>query len=144
MVRLSSPVAAQIGRLATPPIEAFGGELAGKAKDFYREVCRLMPWTVNNYRLEELTNPAQLRRNVAQLFRKYQTVKDPKVVDLLIYQGREILESVSLQHMQRHHLVSMYIEEPEKERTAEAERKQSPRSDFLKAFYGGKSAITAL
>jgi hypothetical protein len=38
MVRLSSPVAAQIGRLATPPIEAFGGELAGKAKDFYREV----------------------------------------------------------------------------------------------------------
>jgi hypothetical protein len=38
----------------------------------------------------------------------------------------------------------MYIEEPEKERTAEAERKQSPRSDFLKAFYGGKSAITAL
>jgi hypothetical protein len=38
MVRISSPLAAQIGRLATPPAEAFGGELAGKAKEFYREV----------------------------------------------------------------------------------------------------------
>lgn len=37
MVRPTCAVAAQIGRLATPAADAIGGELGGKAKDFYRE-----------------------------------------------------------------------------------------------------------
>lgn len=43
------------------------------------QVCRLVPWAISNYRLEDLTTVSELRKNVSKLFRKYETLKDPKV-----------------------------------------------------------------
>jgi hypothetical protein len=51
-----------------------------------------LPWILKNYQLQELTTTAGLRRNVASLFRKYNDVQRPEVVDLLVYKGREELE----------------------------------------------------
>lgn len=73
------------------------------------KVCRFVPWIVKNYRLDELTTSSELRANVAALFKQRGAIGDPRVVDILIYKGREELESIALQHKQRHHLISDYV-----------------------------------
>ena len=62
------------------------------------QVCRWVPWTVRNYKLEELTDVPTLRSNLAFMFRQSAHLKDPRVVDILIYKGREELE-VGLWHI---------------------------------------------
>ena len=101
------------------------------------QVCRFVPWAVKNYRLEDMTTPAELRRNVAALFKARPPVADPRVVDVLIYKGREELESIVLQHKQRHHLVGEYVLGPRAMRKASrvaAEGVAGGRSAFLDAF----------
>lgn len=49
------------------------------------QVSRLVPWAIRNYRLEELTTISELRKNLSHLFRKYETVKDPKVCVLSVF-----------------------------------------------------------
>lgn len=39
------------------------------------QVCRCLPWVVDNYRLDELTTVPELRRNLAGMFRKYTDVQ---------------------------------------------------------------------
>ena len=82
------------------------------------QVCRLLPWTVNNYKLNELITVKELRSNVHALFRQNCHVTNPgvrppasllsnwrlillpvqrlvilnQVIDMLIYKGREELE----------------------------------------------------
>ena len=102
------------------------------------QVCRFVPWTVKNYRLEELTTPTELRANVASLFKARDAVADPRVVDILIYKGREELESVALQHKQRHHLITEYVIGPRESRKAAAGAAAGVgggESAFLAAFY---------
>ena len=45
--------------------------------------------------MDELTTASALRSNIALLFRQHANLKDPKVVDILIYKGREELEASS-------------------------------------------------
>lgn len=85
---------------------------------------------VKTYKLEELTSAPELRRNLAKLFRKNEGVQNDKVVDLLVYKGREELEMVLLNHKQRHHLLASYLHNP-----ALREEKASGTSAFLDAFY---------
>ena len=106
------------------------------------QVCRFVPWAVKNYRLDELTTPAELRSHIAALFRARGASlgpgADPRVTDLLIYKGREELESVVLQHKQRHHLIGDYITGPRAAQDAAASRSGGAGagdSDFLRAFY---------
>jgi NADH dehydrogenase (ubiquinone) 1 alpha subcomplex subunit 6 len=108
-----------------------------------------VPWAVKNYRLDELTTPAELRSHVAALFRARGGAAaaasrpgggaiDPRVVDLLIYKGREELESVVLQHKQRHHLIGEYITAPRAARAAARAGEAAAGaadSAFLRAFY---------
>ncbi|KAL6784531.1 NUOB14 [Auxenochlorella protothecoides x Auxenochlorella symbiontica] len=104
----------------------------GKSTLFFREVCRTLPWIVHNYKLEELTTVSQLRRNVNQLFRRFEEVKTPEAVDLLIYKGREELEMIIMQHKQRHHLIDKYVGLPA---TTEPKPKPDNLSPFLAQFY---------
>lgn len=41
------------------------------------QVCRCLPWVVDNYRLDELTTVPELRSNLAAMFRKYTDVQVP-------------------------------------------------------------------
>jgi NADH dehydrogenase (ubiquinone) 1 alpha subcomplex subunit 6 len=62
------------------------------------QVCRWVPWTIKNYKLDELTNGNALRSNLSFMFKQYSHITNPRVVDVLIYKGREELEvSLSLQ-----------------------------------------------
>ncbi|KAL3144116.1 hypothetical protein ABBQ32_003907 [Trebouxia sp. C0010 RCD-2024] len=132
MVRATASLAAKIGKgLATPA--APSTTTAGKSKDFFREVCRILPWVVSNYKLDELITVRELRRNIAQQFQQHAKVTSPQVVDILIYKGREELEMVALQHKQRHHLVQQYITIPAEQKT-EAVR-AAAISPFMDRFY---------
>ena len=103
----------------------------------HQQICRFVPWAVKNYRLEDMTTPAELRGNVAALFKARPPIADPRVVDVLIYKGREELESIVLQHKQRHHLVGEYVLGPRAARKAArvaAAGVAGGRSAFLDAF----------
>lgn len=43
------------------------------------QVCRLLPWTVNNYKLNELITVKELRSNVHALFKQNAHVTNPGV-----------------------------------------------------------------
>ena len=43
------------------------------------QVSRLLPWTIKNYKLDEIVTLGDLRRNVSLLFRQHANVTDPKV-----------------------------------------------------------------
>ncbi len=43
------------------------------------QVCRILPWTVSNYKLDELITVRDLRRNVAEQFQKHAKVTNPQV-----------------------------------------------------------------
>ena len=43
------------------------------------QVCRLLPWTVDNYKLNELITVRELRSNVHALFRQNSQVTNPGV-----------------------------------------------------------------
>lgn len=107
MVRATASLAAKIGKgLATPA--APSTTTAGKSKDFFREVpqicagfcqswcpdtciivfaisactlqvCRILPWTVSNYKLDELITVRELRRNIAEQFQQHSKVTSPQV-----------------------------------------------------------------
>lgn len=132
-MRPSPSLLAQIGRLATPA-EA-SQVVHGKAQDFFREVCRVLPWVVSNYKLDELSSVRELRRNIALLFRKHSHVTAPGVVDILIYKGREELEMVVLQHKQRHHIITDYVNAPKQLIQDEKRRNREALSPFMERFY---------
>ncbi|KAL3144868.1 hypothetical protein ABBQ38_001968 [Trebouxia sp. C0009 RCD-2024] len=143
MVRATASLAAKIGKgLATPA--APSTTTVGKSKDFFREVCRILPWVVSNYKLDELIGVRELRRNIAQQFQQHAKVTSPQVivhpsgtvcslvskytqyspmqvVDILIYKGREELE------------VQQYITIPAEQKT-EAIR-AAAISPFMDRFY---------
>ena len=44
-----------------------------------QQCCRLLPWTVRNYKLDEVSSVGELRRNVGLLFRQHAHITDPRV-----------------------------------------------------------------
>ena len=44
------------------------------------QVCRIAPWTVTNYKLDELITARDLRRNIAEQFQKHAKVNNPAVM----------------------------------------------------------------
>ncbi|KAI8114243.1 hypothetical protein M9434_002369 [Picochlorum sp. BPE23] len=104
-----------------------------KSLEFFREVARCLPTIMRQYKLEELTTMAEMRRNVSDMIRKNSQVRDPSAIDILIYKGREELEMILMNHKQRHHLVSQYVKNPAKDTV----HKETGMSPFLEAFYKG-------
>ena len=94
------------------------------------QVARCLPFVVKQYNLQELTSVAELRHNLGKLFRKYEGVEKPEVVNLLVYKGREELEMILMQHKQRHHIIAEYINNPA------LDKMDKPRtmSPFLEKF----------
>ncbi|KAK9825055.1 hypothetical protein WJX74_004669 [Apatococcus lobatus] len=143
MVRATLLSLARSGQgLYTQPEQHFAKATPNKGRDFFREVCRLLPWTVNNYKLNELITVKELRSNVHALFRQNSHVTNPGVIDVMIYKGREELEMVSLQHKQRHHLITEYVARPQELKRQLASNPQGSRSKFLESFYSGAAGMS--
>ncbi|KAK9868478.1 hypothetical protein WJX84_011878 [Apatococcus fuscideae] len=143
MVRAALVSLAKSGQgLATQSEQQFGRATQNKSRDFFREVCRLLPWTVNNYKLNELITVKELRSNVHALFKQNAHVTNPGVIDVMIYKGREELEMVNLQHKQRHHLITEYVARPQELKRQLASNPQGSRSKFLEGFYTGAAGMS--
>ena len=71
-------------------------------------------------------------------------MKDARVVDMLIFKGREELETYLLRHKQRHHLITEYAEPYQLSLTAKAKSKLAPQSAFLDSFFTTSYSQTTL
>ena len=108
MARPSLQILARAGQgLASPSQQQHGRAIQNKSRDFFREVlrsqtlspklsvairtfctcssrclvqvCRLLPWTVETYKLNELITVRELRSNVHALFRQNSHITNPGV-----------------------------------------------------------------
>jgi hypothetical protein len=60
--------------------------------------------------LEELVTVKEMRAVVKEKFKAYKAVTDERVVDRLIFKGREELEVYLTLHKQRHHAITEYFD----------------------------------
>jgi NADH dehydrogenase (ubiquinone) 1 alpha subcomplex subunit 6 len=97
------------------------------------QICRCLPFIQRIHKVEEVVSLKDLRRIVKEKFLAFKDVKDARVVDMLIFKGREELETYLLMHKQRHHLITEYAEPYQLSLTAKA--KSSPQSEFLESFF---------
>ena len=81
----SSILSAQVG---APVFSADLAEARNRARLFYREVCREVPWLMKTYFLEEVTTIPKLRSQLADVFRKNKS-NDKNVVDVLLFKGNQ-------------------------------------------------------
>lgn len=125
-------------RLAQVAAEATArpGLFGGKARQFYLEVCRCVPFIHRAMRLEELVSAREIRAVIKEKFLQYKDVTDPRVIDMLIFKGREDLEVYLTLHKQRHHAISEYLD-PILKRKTTFPKPPSKNSAFLDDFLQG-------
>ena len=91
-------------------------EAQRRGRDFYRDICREIPWIMDNYSLREVTTETRLRRAVKDLLRanmanieRYPEEKRAGVLDVALLRAREELIAVEAHHYQRHHLITNFV-----------------------------------
>mmetsp|Transcript_43233 Transcript_43233/g.129716 ORF Transcript_43233/g.129716 Transcript_43233/m.129716 type:complete len:138 (+) Transcript_43233:91-504(+) len=115
------------------PAVATSSIFEGKASAFFHEVCRCLPFIHRLHRGEEVISLPTLRRIVKAKILENKDVTDPRVVDMLIFKGREELETYLMLHKNRHHLITEYAEPYEQSLTES--KKPTGNSGFLDSFY---------
>ncbi|GAX76247.1 hypothetical protein CEUSTIGMA_g3691.t1 [Chlamydomonas eustigma] len=125
-------MASKLARTVAGHASSKESQFGGKARDFYHEICRCLPFIHRIHKTEEVVTLAELRRIVKGKFLEYKGVKDPRVVDLLIFKGREELETYLMMHKQRHHLITEYAEPYQLAKTTV--KSTSTNSTFLDSF----------
>jgi len=102
-------------------------------RNLFHEVCRCLPFIQRIHKLDELLTLAELRAVVKSRFLHFKAVQDPRVIELLVFKGREELECFMYMYKQRHHALNEYIEPYNQRRTTAILPTQS--SAFLDSFY---------
>ncbi|KAM3364391.1 hypothetical protein ACQJBY_008534 [Aegilops geniculata] len=116
-----------------PPNSASMAEARHRVFDFFRDACRAIPSIMEIYNLDDVVTPAQLRASISQQIRKNQGVSDPKVIDMLLFNGMEELNNITEHAKQRHHIIGQYVV-GHKGLVQDLEKDQGS-SEFLKKFY---------
>lgn len=123
---LSAPAAAPV------PSKSLA-EAHARARSFFREICRELPWVMENYQLEELCSRPQLRTYIAGEFRKHgEAMSNSQAVDMLLFKGQAEMTSLLAHHTQRHHIITKWIA-PSASATV-TDLSAASRSPFLNAF----------
>ncbi|MEW5302438.1 MAG: hypothetical protein WDW36_005225 [Sanguina aurantia] len=97
------------------------------------KICRCLPFIHRIHNMDEVLSLRDLRAIVKEQFAQYKDVKDPRVVNMLVFKGREELETYLMRHKQRHHAITEYVEPYIKKR--DNIRKLSGTSSFLDTFF---------
>mmetsp|Transcript_9226 Transcript_9226/g.16233 ORF Transcript_9226/g.16233 Transcript_9226/m.16233 type:complete len:136 (-) Transcript_9226:506-913(-) len=121
-------------RLAQTAVSTAKGP-GSAARSFYLEVCRCLPFIQRLHKLDEIASTRELRAMVKSKFKEFENAKDPRVIDLLVFKGREELECYLMMHKQRHHAVTEYIEPYNERGMRLAQKPAAPQSAFLSAFF---------
>ncbi|KAL6884663.1 hypothetical protein ACP4OV_010599 [Aristida adscensionis] len=117
-----------------PPNSASLEEARHRVFDFFKQACRSIPTIMEIYNLEDVVTPAQLRSSIAQQIRRNQGVTNPKVIDMLLFNGMEELNNIVEHAKQRHHVIGQYVI-GEQGLVQDMGSKDQGSSDFLKKFY---------
>lgn len=91
-------------------------------------------------RLEELVSVREIRAVIKEQFLRFKDVRDPRVIDMLIFKGREELEVYLTLHKQRHHAISEYLD-PILIKKNTPPAPPSTNSAFLDSFLKGNYTI---
>ncbi|XP_021762403.1 NADH dehydrogenase [ubiquinone] 1 alpha subcomplex subunit 6-like [Chenopodium quinoa] len=125
---------AAIWRAKVPPNSANLEEARKRVFDFFKLACRALPTVMDIYNLDDVATISQLRSTIASQIRKNSHVRDPKVIDMLIFKGMEELENIVEHSKQRHHMIGQYVV-GHHGLVQELGTKEQGFSPFLKNFY---------
>ncbi|KAG2487588.1 hypothetical protein HYH03_013867 [Edaphochlamys debaryana] len=130
-------MASRLGKAAVEAAQQEKRLFGGAARHFYFEICRCLPFIQRLHKMEEMVSLRELRAIVKDKFKEYKDVKDGRVVDLLIFKGREEIETYLLMHKQRHHVLTEVVEPYyNKQRASKVASTNSPFLDsFLTSNY---------
>ncbi|XP_066306330.1 NADH dehydrogenase [ubiquinone] 1 alpha subcomplex subunit 6-like [Miscanthus floridulus] len=117
-----------------PPNSASLEEARHRVFDFFKLACRSIPTIMEIYNLDDVVTPSQLRSTIAKEIRKNQNVTNPKVIDMLLFNGMEELNNIVEHAKQRHHVIGQYVIGQEG-LVHELGSKDQGNSNFLKKFY---------
>ncbi|GBF92851.1 NADH:ubiquinone oxidoreductase B14 subunit [Raphidocelis subcapitata] len=112
------------------------GLFGGEARKFYYEVCRCVPFIQRAMKLEEVVSVRDMRSVVKEKFKQYKDVKDQRVIDLLIFKGRQELETYLTLHKNRHHAITEYLD-PVIKRNRGHTLPAPQQSSFMDSFLQG-------
>mmetsp|Transcript_5577 Transcript_5577/g.25120 ORF Transcript_5577/g.25120 Transcript_5577/m.25120 type:complete len:145 (-) Transcript_5577:141-575(-) len=112
-------------------------EAKARSKQFFRDVCRQVPWAMREFFLEEVTTTAKFRSQLANEWRRHQT-DDGRVIDVMLFKGSQELVTVLAHHFQRHHLITKYVA-PESNAIVRKSLTGKPQSKFLSSFLDGNA-----
>ncbi|KAJ4980181.1 hypothetical protein NE237_010961 [Protea cynaroides] len=83
--------------------------LHSRETEFAGEACRSIPTIMDIYYLEDVVTKSELRSSVSAEIRKNAHVKDPKVIDMLLFKAAEELGNIVQHAKQRHHIIGQYV-----------------------------------
>jgi NADH dehydrogenase (ubiquinone) 1 alpha subcomplex subunit 6 len=123
--------------VASPSVDY--AEAQRRGRNFYRDICRELPWIMDNYSLREVTTETRLRRAVKDLLRanmanieRYPEERRAAVLDVALMRAREELIAVEAHHFQRHHLITNFVNSSAVK--ANVDGKDQAKSAFLRDF----------
>ncbi|KAG9456942.1 hypothetical protein H6P81_001450 [Aristolochia fimbriata] len=94
-----------------PPNSATLAEAKSHVIDLFKKACRSLPTVMNLYHLDDIITVSQLRSAVSSKFRKNAHITNPKVIDLLVFNGMEELANIIEHYKQRHHIIEHGIQQ---------------------------------
>ncbi|PWA60172.1 LYR family of Fe/S cluster biogenesis protein [Artemisia annua] len=121
-------------RVKVPPNSATLEEARHRTFDFFRAACRSIPSVMDIYNLYDVTTPSQLRSAIAAQIRKNAHITNPKVIDMLLFNGMEELANITEHAKQRHHIIGQYVV-GNQGLVQDVASKDENLSNFLKNFY---------
>ncbi|CAO2820307.1 unnamed protein product [Amaranthus hypochondriacus] len=124
---------AAVWRAKVPPNSANLEEARKRVFEFFKLASRSLPTVMDIYNLDDVTTISQLRSSISSQFRKNAHIKDPKVIDMLIFKGMEELENIVEHSKQRHHIIGQYV--VGQGLVQDLGTKDQGLSPFLKKFY---------
>jgi len=127
------------GREATPLSGSFA-EARGRVLNLYRLGLRDIPEMRKNYNLNE--SPALIRDTLREQFEMHADVRDAKVLDMLVFKGRQNIDEIRAQWKGRHQVTALLLafEQKQLRAAAAAEAAAALRGD---AGAGGAAAAAA-
>jgi NADH dehydrogenase (ubiquinone) 1 alpha subcomplex subunit 6 len=87
------------------------------------------------YNLDDVVNPSQLRSTIASQIRKNAHITNPKVIDMLLFNGMEELNNITEHAKQRHHIIGQYVTGQYGRHIQDLGIKELGNSEFLNNFY---------
>jgi NADH dehydrogenase (ubiquinone) 1 alpha subcomplex subunit 6 len=95
-----------------------------------------VPFIQKAMKLEEIVTVREIRSVVKEKFKEYKGVTDQRAIDLLIFKGRQELETYLTLHKNRHHAITEYLD-PVIKRKRGHTLPPPQQSAFLSSFLAG-------